>query len=122
MQELKRVYKDFNDLGFTIDLSSAGKTKVDIIDIVFSVKLKTTDADDSVLIKKLSLNEISITGNDTDKFVTGAIEWGENDYNNFTIDKTYLAGIFPKFTGDPSFTENIDSLFEIVIIKDFLRE
>lgn len=120
MQKITRKYGSFDDLGFTIDLSTYGKTSADVSDIIFSVKKLKTDDDDAIFVKKLSTGGITLTGSAT--LLSVAVAWGYNEYTNFVVGKKYLAGVFVKFTGDPVFDEHVDMSFDLVISQDFLRE
>lgn len=119
MQTIERKYESFDDLRFEIDLSEYGKTLTDVDDIIFSVKNTAIEADDVILEKKLSLSEIVASGTDV---LDVSVIWLDTEYDNFTIGENYLAGLFVKFTGDPKADENVDTIFQLRIIQDFLRQ
>ena len=107
----------FHDLKFTVDLTDYGKTGSDVSDIFFSIKADEKDTDASIFLKSLGAGEISFTG--TDVLIVN-VQWPETGYANFVLDKVYDAGLFLKFSGDPAADENVDRLFKIKIIQDFL--
>jgi len=115
-KHIKRKMGSFSDLNFTIDLSNYNKEISDVEDIVFCVKKEKSQPDSTLLIKKMSLGEISLNGN------VASVQWGYDEYDDFTPRGRYLAGLFLKFTGDPAFDENVDSTFNLVIEPDFLRD
>lgn len=117
MQLIERKRGAFHDLVFYVDLANYVKTFADIDDVIFSVKVKKTDDDDSIFIKKKSLSQITITDEGEVKV---EVTWGATEYDKFIIDKEYLAGLFLKFTGDPVADENVDQIFKLKITQDYL--
>jgi hypothetical protein len=115
-KHIKRKLGSFSDLNFTIDLSNYNKDISDIEDIIFCVKRKKAEPDANLLIKRMSLSEITLNGN------VASVRWGHDEYDGFTVRGRYLAGLFLKFVGDPAFDENVDSIFTLIIEPDFLRD
>lgn len=116
---IARKNGSFHPLRFKIDLTDYGKTSADIGDIIFSIKDKLVDADDSIFLKKFSRGEISMSGTTV---IEAAVTWLDTEYTTFVVGKTYQAGIFIKFTGDPVADENVSTTYQIQIIQDYLRE
>lgn len=116
---IERKKGSFHPLRFKIDLTKYGKTNEDIDDIIFSVKDKLVDADDSILLKKYSRAEIIMSGTTV---IEASVTWLDTEYTTFVINKTYQAGIFIKFKGDPVADENINTTYQIKITQDYLRE
>jgi len=118
MQTINRKIGDFDDLLFECDLSAYGKTNLDIEDIVFSVKKDEKSADDSIFLKKYSLNEISFSGTN---ILSILVQWDYNEYTKVSVGQKYKAGLFIKFIGDPIVDEHVDQIFNLEILQDFLR-
>lgn len=119
MKKISRKKGDFTDLTFEINLTDMGKTDADIADIFFSVKNTESDADDLLLLKKKTAGQIT---NGVGSIINVAVQWPITDYVNFQIDKEYLAGLFIKFTGDPTADEHVDQIFHITIKDDLLKQ
>lgn len=117
MQTITRKAGDFDDLVFEVNLT--GYAKKDISDIVFSVKELLTDDDALIFEKKKSTGGITNTGID---IITVSVKWAYNEYDKFTINKNYNAGLFIKFAGDPVFDEHVDTTFKLIVTQDFLRK
>ncbi len=120
---IKRILNDSRDLEFTLDFTDYntrfGLNGADITDIIFVVKKKKGDADNSLLIKKQSLGEISFVGQD---IVIATVQWPSDEYGGFEARKKYLAAIYPLFSGDTEADENTEDEFEIEILDDTLKE
>ena len=120
MVTIKRKFGDNKDLDFTIDLTNYyGKTGADIIDIIFVVKEKRSAPDNQIFLKRFSDGNISYTGIIQ---VNVLVNWLYNEYDNFKLNRKYIAGVYPKFTGDTIADENTDNEFELVIIEDLAKD
>jgi len=121
--QIQRILGDSRDLEFTLDFTKYstrfGLNGADITDIIFVVKKKKGDADNALLIKKASQGEITYLGQDV---VVATVQWPANEYTGFEARKSYLAAIYPVFTGDTTADENTDEEFEIEIVDDTLKQ
>ena len=120
MQKIERKIGDFDDEVFTIDLTKYNKTGTDVQDIIFSVKVNKTDADDTLFLKKLSAGATEMTVEGT-TLLTVNVKWPNDEYDQFSTKLKYIAGLFIHFIGDPAADEHVNTLFELSIEQDFLR-
>jgi hypothetical protein len=119
MTTIVRKRGEFDDLVFSVDLSDYGKTSTDIEDIFFSVKVLETDADDGIFFKTYLTSGITFTG--TTQLEVNVL-WGNLEYDNFVINKMYIAGMFIKFSGDPVADEHVNTTFNLKVTQDFLQQ
>ena len=119
MQTIERKLGDFDKMQFTVHLDKYGKTSADVADIFFSVKENLTDADTAIHFKSYLTSGISFTGT---KVLTVLVDWAETEYNNVSAGKEYQAGLFIKFTGDPTADEHVKETFLLKIVQDFLQQ
>ena len=118
MQDIKRKKGSFKPIVFTVDLTAIGKTPTDVEDIFFIIKKSVNDSDDNAIMKKTKLLDgISIDSNGK---IT--VPWATTEYDNFKIGKSYVLGVFLKFTGDPVADEDVKELFSISITQDLLHD
>jgi hypothetical protein len=121
MSLITRKKGSFHNLEFEVDLSNYGKVDGDITDITFIVKNSGSDSDASALLtKKLSLTEINKVANAAGNMISVSVQWGNNEYGNFMLNKEYMAGLFFQFSGDPVHDENVDTMFTVKVIEDFI--
>lgn len=120
MSLIQRKKGSFHNLQFQVDLRDYGKTNSDISEITFLIKENITDADDSLFRKRLSETEITSTPDAAGTVIQVGVEWLDTEYDQFTIGKEYLAGLFLQFTGDPAHDENVDEEFTVKIVEDFI--
>ena len=129
MQTITRKKGSFDDMYFEIILTGYEKTGDDIEDMFFSIKDTLKSADNSIFLKTILTGGILFTEHVTNegeanevRFLKVLVEWGENEYDNFKIDKVYTGGLFVKFTGDPAADEHVDQLFKVTVVTDFLQQ
>ena len=85
----------------------------------WSIFTQRNDADIILLLKKLSLSDISFTGT---TIINVLVEWDYNEYSSFNVGQKYVAGLFPKFAGEAIADENTDTEFEITFTNDTLKQ
>lgn len=120
MQTIERKNASFDDLYFQVDLTGYDKTGDDVEDIFFSVKIKLDSLDDDVFLKTYATSGILFT-EDTPGILNVVVHWDYDEYANIVINRTYKAGLFIKFIGDPVADEHVNQIFELVVKEDFLR-
>ena len=127
MQTIERKYGSERNLEFQIDFTNYyQKYNLDannIADIIFSVKKSQDDSDNTVFIRKYSSGEITFSQTidaDGNRICTVIVTWPATGYTNFQKNKKYIAGLYPKFSGDTNADENTDSIFNLVILQDHL--
>ena len=126
MEKIVRKYGSSTNLHFRIDLTEyPSKSFSDINDVFFIIKEKQSDADiDSLLFKKKSLTQITVTEQSNPRFIDAIVEWPGTEYTEFTVGNTYLGGIFIKWNGEAYADENIenDGIYQVFIKEDFVHE
>jgi hypothetical protein len=121
MQIIERKIGDNNDLNFTLSLENYyDKTIDDISDVIFVIKAKREDSDGLLFLKKYSLGNVTFTGPPGSTEIDVNVSWPYNEYSQFNPKKQYIAGLFPKFIGQPNADENTDYEFSINFIDDLL--
>lgn len=118
---IERKIGDSKDLNFTLSLENYyDKTIDDIIDIVFVIKSKREDPDNLLFLKKYTLGNVTFTGPAAARLIDINVSWPYNEYSQFNSKKQYIAGLFPKFSGEPNVNENTDYEFLINFIDDLI--
>lgn len=127
MQTIERKYGSERDLVFKIDFTEYYEKYSldadDIVDIIFSVKKSQNDSDNSLFQRKLSAGQITKSQTidaDGNRICTVNVKWPADQYSQFSKNKKYIAGLFPKFVGDTYADENTDDIFNLVILQDHL--
>lgn len=117
---IERIYGDEELMEFTLDIRNKGKILSDVTEIYFSVKEKYTDIDTSLVYKTRTALDIT-----TSEILPGLfnvyVSWKANDYNLLILNKLYYAGLFVKFTGQTLANENVDKIYQLKIVPDYLR-
>lgn len=119
--KITRKLGDYRPLVFKLDLTGYyNKTVSDIEDIIFVIKGDKSDLDNALFLKKLSDTDIII--NSGTEIIEVEVKWLYDEYSNFNKKVEYLAGLYPKFIGEPIIDENTDSEFEIEFIDDMVKQ
>lgn len=119
-QIIERKIGDSKDLDFTLNLTNYyGKVGADITDIFFTIKKQKGDADTSLFLKKASAGQITYAGQE---IVNVLVKWPYNEYSQFQAKKQYVAGVYPKFSGDIIADENVDIEFDLIFLDDTLKQ
>ena len=121
MPTIERKYASFDNLKFEVDLTDYDKSSSDIEDIFFSVKDDLQTPDDDIFLKTYLEGGIAFDSNQNNDIINVTVYWAYDEYNNFTLNKTYNAGLFIKFKNDPVADEHVDQIFQLIIQSDFLR-
>ncbi len=117
MQVIERKKGSFKALMFKADFTTIGKLYTDVSEIYFIIKQNAANDDSAAIMVKTMADGITI---DSESQIV--VPWGTNEYDDFTLNRLYILGIFPKFSGDPVADEDIKQEFQIKITQDLLHD
>lgn len=120
MDVIVRKKNSETPMEFTMDLTEKGKVLADIIDVYCSIKDNHASTDTILFYKTKLTNGITLTQISTYVFKV-EVAWSSADYVGLTLNKVYDIGVFPKFTGETYANEDVDKIYKIKIIQDYMR-